>query len=141
MKCNNCGTELPEASRFCLRCGKETVWEAPSKEDDGSNFNIFSIMLFALAFMLFFFSMIPMFLDSWEGAVLMDSVGVVVVIIAFINLWSTRRQAERAAERREQAAERMLKAQQEAMAKLKCRYCGALNDHSALKCETCGATL
>jgi predicted nucleic acid-binding Zn ribbon protein len=141
MRCVNCGTEIPEASRFCLSCGEEVPGAVQPRKDKDSEFNLPSMMLFALAFMMFFFSMVPMFLGYMEGMLLMDGVGVGIVVVALINLWLSRRHEEREAERREMAAERMEKARAEAMAKLKCRYCGALNDRSAMRCEACGATL
>lgn len=141
MKCANCGTELPEDSSFCLRCGNEVAGGRQASESDDSDFSISSMMLFAIAFILFFFSLVPMFLDSWEGMLLMDAIGVVVIIVAFLNLWASRKHEERVAEQRERAAERMLKAKEASMVKIKCRYCGALNERTALKCESCGATL
>ena len=139
MKCVNCGTELPEASQFCFKCGFEM--QAEPAESGGSDFNVSSMMLFALAFILFFFSIVPMFLGSWDGMLLMIAGGVVVVVVAIVNLWASNRHEEREAEIRDRAAERREKARAEAMIRIRCRYCGALNERTALKCESCGATL
>jgi len=141
MKCANCGTELPEDSRFCLRCGNEVPGAEQPAEAEDSEFSVSSMMLFAIAFIMFFFSLVPMFLDSWEGMLLMDAIGVVVIIVAFLNLWASRKHEERLAEQREKTAERLQKAREASMVKIKCRYCGALNERTALKCESCGATL
>jgi len=141
MKCTNCGTEIPEASRFCLSCGEEMPGAVRPRKESESEFNLPSMMLFALAFMMFFFSLIPMFLEYFDGMLFMDAVGVGIVVVAIVNLVLHRRHEEREAERMERAAERMERARAEAMAKLKCRYCGALNERTAMKCESCGATL
>jgi len=98
-------------------------------------------MLFALSFMLFFFSLVPIIMALWVGAILMDAVGLALVIVAFLNLNASRKHQEKVAEEMEKAAEHMQKAAEESLVKIKCRYCGAINDRSALKCESCGATL
>ena len=141
MKCSNCGIEVPDTSRFCLGCGKDITGKAPPQGEEDSSFNIYSMLLLSISFMMFFFSLIPLFIGEWVGAVLMDSVGVLMVVVALINIWSSRKHAEKLAQQRQEAEERMQKAREAALAKIKCRYCGGLNDHSALKCETCGATL
>ena len=141
MKCTNCGVEIPESSRFCLKCGEEIRdGERPSKSRE-HEFNLPSMMLFALAFMMFFFSILPMFLGYIEGMLFMDAVGVGILVVALVNLWLSRRHEEREAELEDKAEERRQKAREQAMAKIKCRYCGALNERTALKCESCGATL
>lgn len=141
MKCAKCGTEIPEASRFCLSCGEAMSEDAKRDSSDDSEFNPSSILLIALAFMMFFFSLVPMFLGYLDGMIIMDVVGVAILVFAVINLWMSRRHEEREAELRDKAAERILKAKIEAEARVKCRYCGAPNDRTSVRCEACGATL
>lgn len=142
LRCPNCGADIPDDSRFCLGCGKEMPGKSlPEQAPEDSEPSVSSMMLFALSFMIFFFAIVPIILGSWEGGCLMIAAGVVLVIIAFLNLNASRKHAEKIAEQRERAAERMQRAAELANVKIKCRYCGALNDRSALKCESCGATL
>lgn len=141
LKCLNCGAEIPSDSRYCLRCGIEVPGKAiplhvPDPED-----NPHSIILFALSFAMFFFSLVPIMLGYIDGALLMIGAGVVLIIIAFLNMNASRKHAEIVAERLERTAERMQKTAAEMTAHIKCPYCGALNPRNALRCGNCGATL
>lgn len=129
MKCLNCGAEIPEVSRFCLSCGKEipapkqvSVQQKVDPDPEG-----YSMLLFGLAFMMFFFALAPILLGLWIGAALMMAVGLVLVTIGYSMLKSNKKEIE--------------KKQEEAAIKIKCRYCGMLNDQEANRCDSCGATL
>jgi hypothetical protein len=129
MKCANCGAEIPDVSRFCLSCGKELpppkrTTAPPSANPDP---NGYSMLLFGLAFMMFFFALAPMFLGLWIGAGLMMVVGLVLVLIGYMMLRANRIEIE--------------EERKEAMIKVKCRYCGMLNDKDEERCASCGATL
>ncbi|MEM4264611.1 MAG: zinc ribbon domain-containing protein [Thermoplasmata archaeon] len=141
VKCLNCGAEIPGDSRYCLRCGIEVPGKAIPQHVPDPDKNPQSMILFALSFAMFFFSLIPIIMGYWDGALLMVGAGVVLIIIAFLNMNASRRHAEIIAERMERTAERMQKAAAEMNAQLKCPYCGALNPRSALRCGNCGATL
>jgi uncharacterized membrane protein YvbJ len=129
LKCTKCGAEIPEVSRFCLSCGMEVPppKQAFVQPKDDSETNFASIVMFMFAFMIFFFALVPIFLGLWIGAVIMASIGLVLVIIGYLMIRSNKKQVE--------------KAREEAMVKIKCQYCGKLNDQDATRCDSCGATL
>jgi uncharacterized membrane protein YfcA len=81
-----------------------------------------------LAFMMFFFAILPIVLGSWIGAALMMGVGVIMVIIGFLMWWASRKPV-------------VQKEPERPKVKLKCRYCGKLADEDATRCDSCGATL
>lgn len=141
MKCLNCGAEIPDASRYCLSCGMEVPGKAIPQHVPDPERNMNSFVLFALAFAMFFFSLVPMILGSMDGALLLIAAGIVLAVIALLNINASRKHAEKVAEQLEKTAERMQKAAAEANARLKCRYCGALNDRNAPRCVNCGGTL
>ncbi len=138
MKCQNCGADIPDVSRFCLSCGKEIPPpmvvpvqgqqspepQAPEPDPDP---NGYSMLLFGLSFMMFFFALAPLFLGLWIGAAMMMGVGLVLVAVGYNMLRSNRRE--------------IAKKQELASAKIKCRYCGTLNDQQAQRCDACGAGL
>ena len=129
MKCENCGAEVPEVSRFCLSCGKEIPppkkVESPQQQDPDPNG--YAMICFALSFMMFFFALVPIVLGLWIGAVIMAAAGIVLVLVGFLIFRTGKKHIE--------------KMEDEPVVKLKCRYCGSLNDEAALRCEACGATL
>lgn len=77
--------------------------------------------------MVFFLALVPIFLGLWIGVVVMAGIGLVLVIVGFLIYRSSKKQAE--------------KVREEALVKIKCRYCGMLNDKEASRCDSCGATL
>ena len=129
VRCPGCNAEIPDVSRFCLRCGKEIpapmqviVQQAPDPDPNG-----YAMLFFGLAFMMFFSSLAPMFLGLWLGVGTMAAIGLVLVAVGYSILKSNKKEIEE---------------QQEKMAaKIKCRYCGSLNDQIAKKCDACGASL
>jgi len=129
LKCPECGAEIPDVSRFCLSCGKEVPppKQLPVREEDESASQVVAILLLMLSFMVFFFMLVPVFLGLWIGAVIMAAIGCVLVLAGVYVHRSGRRRIERMREER--------------AAKVKCRYCGSLNEQTALKCHSCGATL
>lgn len=86
-----------------------------------------AMLLFGLSFMMFFFSLAPMFLGLWIGVAALVAAGIAMVTAGYFILRSGRKEIER---RREQVS-----------AKTKCSYCGVLNDQTASKCAGCGAAL
>jgi len=89
--------------------------------------NGFAMLFFGLAFMIFFFSIVPIVLGLWIGAIVMAVVGLALVGIGLHMIRTNKRAIETA--------------KQEAMAKIKCRYCGSLNDQKMERCSSCGADL
>jgi len=85
------------------------------------------MLLVALSFMIFFFMLVPIFLGLWIGAGLMAGIGCVLVFAGIYVFRSNKKHVEKMRERKN--------------AKIKCRYCGSLNEQTALKCDSCGATL
>ncbi len=133
MKCANCGAEIPDVARFCMSCGKDVPppKQFTNETKDETEVNFPSIMLFMFAFMIFFFALVPIFLGSWIGAAIMGGIGLILVLAGY-GMWrSNKKQAVRAQE----------KAEEKAAIKIKCRYCGSLNEQNALRCMSCGATL
>ncbi len=128
MKCPNCGADIPDISRFCLSCGKEVPppKQLPADDDDSDSLGI-TMLLVALSFMMFFFMLVPIILGLWIGAGLMAGIGCALVLAGVYVFRSNKKHVERMQERRN--------------AKVKCRYCGSLNEQTALKCDSCGATL
>lgn len=132
MKCPACSSEIPDESKFCLSCGKaigppQVQQQAPPEEDDGSE--VFAMMAMAFAFMLFFFSLVPFFLGIWYAGLAMLGVGAALIFAGYRMIRVSKK-------------ERIV--MQEAKAtkvKLKCRYCGTLNDEDEEKCSSCGASL
>jgi len=129
MKCPNCGADIPEISRFCLSCGKEipAPKQVPPQQQSDPDPNGYAMLLFGLSFMMFFFSLAPIFMGLWLGALLMSGIGCLLVATGIYLLRSNKEQIE--------------KMREEAAVKVKCRYCGGLNEQSALRCGSCGAAL
>jgi len=129
LKCTHCGAEIPDVSRFCLSCGKDVP---PPKQvtehiDSNPDPDGHAMLLFALSFMVFFFMLVPIFMGILLGAALMAGIGCVMIAAGVFVLRSNRKHIEKIAE--------------EKAIKVKCRYCGSLNDQDELKCGSCGATL
>lgn len=129
MKCPGCGAEIPDVSRFCLSCGKEVPppKQLPPQEEDDSASQAIAILLLMLAFMVFFFMLVPILLGILIGVGIMAALGCVLALAGVYVFRSNKKRLEKI---REQKA-----------AKVKCMYCGSLNERTALKCESCGATL
>lgn len=89
--------------------------------------NGFAMLFFGLSFMVFFFSLVPIVLGFWIGAVVMACIGMALVGIGLHMIRTNKRAIETA--------------KQEATIRVKCRYCGSLNDPKAERCASCGATL
>lgn len=129
LKCPNCAAEIPDVSRFCLSCGKEVPApkQVPTPQPIDPDPNGYAMLMFGLSFMMFFFALVPIFLGLWIGAFLMAAIGLLLVASGIYMLRSNKRQIQ--------------KMREETSAKIKCRYCGMLNDQAARKCESCGAAL
>jgi uncharacterized membrane protein YvbJ len=132
LKCPSCSSDIPDESRFCLKCGREIVAaqvtaQPQPQEDDGSE--MFAMMCMAFSFMLFFFSLAPFFMGIWIAGVAMLAIGVVLMLAGYRMIRVSKRDRMAMAERK---ATRI---------KLKCRYCGSLNDEDSERCGSCGASL
>ena len=132
MKCPSCSSEIPDESNFCLKCGKAMGKvldqpQVPPEDDDGSE--VFSMMCMAFAFMVFFFSLVPFFLGIWYAGMAMLGVGVVLMLAGYRMIRVSKRERIRLVEKRAMKV------------KLKCRYCGTLNDEDEERCGSCGASL
>lgn len=136
MKCKHCGAELPEEAKFCLSCGRsvDLLVIEPVKPPSGSDTDTRAVILLAFGIftmMIGVMMIMPVLLIGgshiWLLAALPFAVGAVLLAIRYHVL---RSYAEKVEELREEVS-----------AKVRCRYCGSLNDQTARKCETCGATL
>ncbi|MBE0518388.1 MAG: zinc ribbon domain-containing protein [Thermoplasmata archaeon] len=129
LKCPHCSADIPEVSRFCLSCGK--IIQSPTGvvtgQTDDTDDSFLPMMLFGLAFMMLFFALAPMFMGLWIGALLMVVAGLAMVGAGVYLTRTNKKHEERY--------------HQQINAKLKCRYCGTLNEQTDLKCVSCGATL
>lgn len=125
MKCPACSSDIPDASRFCLKCGKDLAPAAGLSEDDGSE--MFAMMALGIAFMMFFFSMAPFFMGLWIAGVAMIGTGIVLLLAGYHMIRSSRR-------------DRVAVIQHKAV-RIRCRYCGTLNEERAERCSSCGASL
>ena len=125
MKCPSCSCSIPDESRFCLKCGKDLAPVANPSKDDGSE--LFAMMCMGIAFMMFFFSMAPFFMGIWIAGVAMLGVGVVLMFAGYRMIRASRRDQVAAVQRRN--------------VRVRCRYCGTLNEEHDDKCDSCGAGL
>ena len=125
MKCPACSSDIPDDSRFCLKCGKDLAAPAPQPEDDGSE--MFAMMCMAIAFMMFFFSMAPFFMGIWIAGVAMLAVGVVLMLAGYAMIRASKKDRLAAAQRRD--------------IRVRCGYCGSLNGEDDERCDSCGASL
>lgn len=132
MKCPSCSSDIPDESNFCLKCGKamgkvQDQPQTPPEDDDGSE--VFSMMCMAFAFMIFFFSLVPFFLGILYAGMAMLGVGVILMLAGYRMIRVSKRERIRLVEKK---AEKI---------RIRCRYCGTLNDESAERCVSCGASL
>jgi len=129
LKCPACSSDIPDESRFCLKCGKDLSPPAPAavpqQEDDDTS--MFAMMCMAFAFMMFFFSLAPFFMGIWIAGIAMLGVGVVLMLAGYRMIRVSKRERIAMAERRN--------------IRVKCRYCGSLNGEDAERCHSCGASL
>jgi len=130
LKCSFCGAEIPNESKFCLSCGRavDILAVEPIRPPDGSDTDTTAIVLLAFAAMLLFFGIgmaITIFL--WPVAVILFAVGSALLVARHFVLSSY--------------AKRVEKHRQELAAKVKCVYCGTMNERSDEKCVSCGAGL
>jgi len=88
---------------------------------------MFAMMAMGIAFMMFFFSLAPFFMGIWIAGVAMLGVGVVLMLAGYHMIRSSRR-------------DRVELIQHKAV-RVRCRYCGTLNDERAQRCISCGASL
>lgn len=98
---------------------------AQPPEDDSHE--VFAMMCMAFAFMMFFFSLAPFFMGIWVAGVAMLAVGVVLMLAGYRMIRVSKKEH----------VEMLLRKD----VKVKCRYCGSLNDEAARRCHSCGASL
>jgi len=88
---------------------------------------MFAMMCMGFAFMMFFFSLAPFFMGIWIAGVAMLGVGVVLMLAGYRMIRVSKREHMAMLERK--------------AVKVKCRYCGSLNEEHAQRCHSCGASL
>lgn len=135
VKCEGCGMDLPDDAKFCLSCGRSIAGDVPA----GPNYedldpNGFGMLLVGLSFMVFFFSIIPMIFGIWWGVAIMWGGGGLMIVARHFTIKSNKKDWEKRQQRMEEKKEK-------AEAKIRCRYCGSLNEQKETKCGACGASL
>jgi len=88
---------------------------------------MFAMLCMGLAFMMFFFSLAPFFMGIWIAGIGMLGVGVVLMVAGYFMIRSSKKDHLAILERK--------------AVKVRCRYCGSLNDESSNRCHSCGASL
>lgn len=133
MKCQTCGTEIPDDSKFCLSCGRRTTrgqappvvqpTKIPLDDDTDTKANL----LLAFASMLLFFG-IGFLLPRWFFvAVPLFVVGAVLLVARHFVINS--------------CGDKVEKLQRKVVEEFTCQCCGSVNDPGAYKCFDCGAPL
>ncbi len=125
MKCPACGSGIPEDSRFCLKCGKDLSPRAQLPKDEGPE--LFALMCMGIAFMMFFFSLVPFLMGIWIAGLAMITVGIVLMFAGYRMIRASRRDEVTIIQQR--------------TVRIRCRYCGTLNEERAERCSSCGASL
>ncbi len=125
MKCPACGSGIPENSRFCLKCGKDLSPRTQLPKDDGPE--LFAMMCMGIAFMMFFFSLAPFLMGIWIAGLAMIAVGIVLMFAGYRMIRASRRD--------------QVTIIQQSTVRIRCRYCGTLNEERAERCSSCGASL
>ena len=126
MRCSACGSDIPDESRFCFKCGKDLTPRANQlPDDDGSE--VFALMSMGIAFMMFFFSLVPFFLGIWYAGLAMIGAGIVLMFAGYRMIRASRRDQVTVIQHR--------------AVRVRCRYCGTLNEERAERCVSCGASL
>ncbi len=126
---------IPDESKFCLSCGKPLEQaqtqapQQPSPPEEDDSTEMFSMMAMAFAFMLFFFSLVPFFLGATYAGMAMLGVGVVLILVSYRMVRVSKRERVQMVEKKATKV------------KIKCRYCGTLNDEAEQRCGSCGASL
>jgi len=135
VKCEGCSTELPDDAKFCLSCGRSITGEAPKGPTyEDLDPNGFGMLLIGLSFMVFFFSIMPMIFGIWWGVATMWVAGSLMIVVRYFSI----REHKREWEKRQQKIEEKKEKEE---AKIRCHYCGTLNEQKETKCGSCGASL
>lgn len=135
LKCDGCGKDLPDDAKFCLDCGRSVAGDVPKGPTyEDLDPNGFGMLLIGLSFMVFFFSIMPMIFGIWWGVAAMWGAGVIMLVVRYLSLKEHKKDWEK----RQQRVE-MKKEKEEA--KIRCRYCGTLNEQKETNCKACGASL
>ncbi len=135
MICPSCKTDSPDDSRFCPHCGRPLKAEGVDiilPPDDSSTGERATIYLMMAIIGLFFgcFLLIPGYFVGW--GLIVPAMCLIVIGLAF--LYARYHVLRRYARKVEQL-------RKEATIRIRCRYCGTLNPDSAIRCDSCGATL
>ena len=143
MNCPSCEAEIPDASKYCLSCGKEVlpgddvkIKLEPTPDPSG-----FAMMCFAFSIMFFFFAFIPAIFGFWPGVYAMVGAGILLLVLRFFLVRSYKREYEKKKAEVQARRAEIAKRREQLLAKVKCRYCGCLNDQRAESCNDCGAPL
>jgi len=92
--------------------------------------SITAMLLIGMAFMIMFFAIMPIAMGYIEGAIAMFVVGAIMVLAGVYVHRTDKKPVEP-----KKVEEKVVKV------KIKCRYCGRLNEPDEEKCGSCGATL
>ena len=84
-------------------------------------------MSMGIAFMMFFFSLVPFFLGIWYAGLAMIGAGIVLMFAGYRMIRASRRDQVTVIQHR--------------AVRVRCRYCGTLNEERAERCVSCGASL
>ena len=135
VKCPGCSIDIPDDSVFCFSCGRPVKAEGIDLivPPDGSHTEQRATIYLMLAIMGLFFGLFLLIPGYFVGlgllvpAICLVAVGVLFLVARYHVL---RRYAKLVEEFRK-----------EALIKVRCRYCGALNPQNDQKCIGCGAPL
>ncbi len=94
-------------------------------KDDGPE--LFAMMCMGIAFMMFFFSLAPFLMGIWIAGLAMIAVGIVLMFAGYRMIRASRRD--------------QVTIIQQSTVRIRCRYCGTLNEERAERCSSCGASL
>ena len=129
--CPRCGVEIPPESRFCKGCGHDL--DAVHRSFVGRrgvlDTHVISLVLFGVAVLFLFFSLAFLLPgpEFWPASVFLFVVAVLLLVVRYLMIRAHRKQVMISYER--------------ATAKVKCRYCGTLNDQKESRCISCGAPI
>lgn len=135
MRCPVCQKDLPEDAKYCLSCGQEVnplMAKAMPTTVLGPEATDAMLLGFGMMALMFGFLLIlPAALISdhflWELPVGVSAIGVLLLVVRHFMIKSRVKTIEKKIEEKE--------------AKVRCRYCGSLNEQKAQKCIGCGAPM
>jgi hypothetical protein len=143
LNCPYCTAEIPDQSKYCLSCGKEIIpdIEKEAKLEPTPDPSGFGMICFAFSVMLFFFAFMPAIFGFWPGVYAMVGGGVLLLIFRYFLLRGYKKEYEKKKAELEKKREEIMKRREQLLTRVKCRYCGGLNEQRAERCDDCGAPL